>query len=64
MSENVMQAISIGDGGAPENLTLQDHPMPQPAEGEILVRLGAAGVNRLRAHPTLWGWNLPVRLWL
>ena len=46
MSENVMQAISIGEGGAPENLTLENHPMPQPAEGEVLVRLGAAGINR------------------
>ena len=46
MSENVMQAIAIGDGGAPENLSLESHPMPQPAEGDILVRLGAAGVNR------------------
>ncbi|MCH1542867.1 MAG: NAD(P)H-quinone oxidoreductase [Alphaproteobacteria bacterium] len=46
MSENVMQAISIGEGGAPEALSLQEHPMPHPAEGEILVRLGAAGVNR------------------
>ena len=46
MSENVMQAIAIGDGGAPENLSLENHPMPQPAEGEILVRLGAAGINR------------------
>lgn len=50
MSENLMQAtmqaIAIGDGGAPESLSLKSRPVPQPGDNEILVRVAAAGVNR------------------
>ena len=49
MSENLpqtMNAITIGEGGAPESLHLATRDLPKPQAGEILVRLGAAGVNR------------------
>ena len=49
MSENLpqtMNAIAIGEGGAPESLHLAARDLPKPQAGEILVRLGAAGVNR------------------
>ena len=49
MSENLpqtMNAIAIGEGGAPESLYLAARDLPKPQAGEILVRLGAAGVNR------------------
>src|SRR5262249_31407759 len=41
-----MTAIGITSPGGPEMLTPQERPMPQPGEGEILVRVVAAGVNR------------------
>ncbi len=36
--------LSIAPGG-PETLKLDDLPDPQPAKGELLVRVRAAGVN-------------------
>jgi len=41
-----MTAIGITSPGGPEMLTPQERPMPQPGEGEILVKVVAAGVNR------------------
>ena len=42
----VMTAIGISAPGGPEVLLAQERPVPQPGEGEILVRVRAAGVNR------------------
>jgi NADPH:quinone reductase len=41
-----MTAIGIKAPGGPEMLVPMDRPMPQPGEGEILVKVAAAGVNR------------------
>ncbi len=42
-----MKAISIeGNGGGPEVLKPESRPVPRPGEGELLVRVEAAGVNR------------------
>jgi NADPH:quinone reductase len=41
-----MKAIVITKAGGPEVLQLREVPTPQPAAGEILVRVRAAGVNR------------------
>lgn len=41
-----MKAIVITQPGAPAVLQLQDRPVPQPGEGELLIRVKAAGVNR------------------
>jgi putative PIG3 family NAD(P)H quinone oxidoreductase len=42
-----MTAISIeGGGGGPEVLQPESRPMPRPGQGELLVRVEAAGVNR------------------
>src|SRR5436190_12690789 len=38
--------IAIRAPGAPEMLVPEERPVPQPAEGEVLVRVAAAGVNR------------------
>ena len=43
---STMTAIGITSPGGPEMLTPQECPMPQPGEGEILVKVVAAGVNR------------------
>jgi len=41
-----MLAIEIARPGGPEVLRLANRPVPEPADGEVLVRVGAAGVNR------------------
>ena len=41
-----MTAIAIPQPGGPEVLVPETRPLPTPAEGEILVRIAAAGVNR------------------
>ena len=41
-----MKAILITKKGGPEVLELRDIPTPTPAEGEVLIRVRAAGLNR------------------
>ena len=41
-----MPAIEIAAPGGPEQLRLTTRPVPQPGEGEVLIRVIAAGVNR------------------
>ncbi len=40
-----MKAIRVHETGAPEVMRLEEAPDPAPAEGEVLVRIAAAGVN-------------------
>lgn len=41
-----MRAVEIRQPGGPEVLRLCERPVPQPDEGEILIRVAAAGLNR------------------
>jgi NADPH:quinone reductase len=41
-----MRAVEITKPGGPEVLKPADRPRPEPREGEILVKVAAAGVNR------------------
>jgi NADPH2:quinone reductase len=41
-----MRAVIAAGKGGPEVLDVVERPVPRPAEGEILVRVAAAGVNR------------------
>ncbi len=41
-----MPAIEIAAPGGPEQLRLVSRPVPSPGEGEVLIRVLAAGVNR------------------
>ncbi len=43
---DTMTAIRIREPGGPEVLQLETLPLPEPAQGEVLVRIAAAGVNR------------------
>ena len=41
-----MTAIGIKAPGGPEALVPEERPVPAPGEGELLIRVRAAGVNR------------------
>lgn len=41
-----MTAIAITEPGGPEMLTPETLPVPKPGDGEVLIRVAAAGVNR------------------
>ncbi|HVL77333.1 MAG TPA: NAD(P)H-quinone oxidoreductase, partial [Noviherbaspirillum sp.] len=41
-----MKAVEIAQPGGPEVLRLCERPMPRPGEGEVLIKVAAAGVNR------------------
>src|SRR5258708_4620743 len=41
-----MTVVEIASPGGPEQLKTAVRPIPQPGEGEVLVRVEAAGVNR------------------
>jgi NADPH:quinone reductase-like Zn-dependent oxidoreductase len=41
-----VRAVVIHKTGGPEVLRVEEVPAPEPAEGEVLVRVEAAGVNR------------------
>lgn len=41
-----MQQVVITTPGGPEALEMADAPVPQPRDGEVLIRVAAAGVNR------------------
>jgi NADPH:quinone reductase len=40
-----MKAILVREFGAPEVMKLEEVPTPKPSAGQVLVRIGAAGVN-------------------
>lgn len=41
-----MRAIEIKEPGGPEVLVVTERPMPEPASGEVLIKVAAAGINR------------------
>ncbi|MBV7543469.1 NAD(P)H-quinone oxidoreductase [Acidovorax sp. sic0104] len=41
-----MRAVEITAFGGPEVLQLGERPVPQPGEGELLIRVAASGINR------------------
>ena len=49
MSEQIpstMRAIEITEPGGPEVLRIGERPVPEPGDGEVLIKVAAAGVNR------------------
>ncbi len=46
MLPSTMTAISITRAGGPEVLQPGTRPLPQPAAGEVLIKVGYAGINR------------------
>lgn len=45
-----MRAVVIDSPGGPEVLTVRERPVPQPARGEVLIRVEAFGLNRSELH--------------
>ncbi len=45
-----MRAIQMSEFGGPEVLQLVDLPVPEPAGGEVLVKVSRAGVNFADTH--------------
>ncbi|MFJ6527686.1 NADP-dependent oxidoreductase [Streptomyces longwoodensis] len=45
MSKSTMKAVRLHAHGGPEVLRYEDVPIPEPAPGEVLVRVHAVGVN-------------------
>lgn len=43
---SLMKAIEIAEPGPPEVLRIVERPVPAPRDGEVLIRVSAAGVNR------------------
>ncbi|MGP3929341.1 quinone oxidoreductase family protein [Nonomuraea sp. KM88] len=58
-----MRAIRVSEYGGPEVMSWTELPDPEPRPGEVLVRLGVAGVNYMdvgvRTGPAP-GWTLPA----
>src|SRR3954470_14756505 len=46
-----VRAVVITDFGGPEVLELvEDHPRPEPADGQVLVKVSRAGINFADTH--------------
>jgi NADPH:quinone reductase-like Zn-dependent oxidoreductase len=63
-----MKAVRFHEYGGPEVLKYEDAPKPEPAAGEVLVRVHAAGINpldwKIRAGflKEMWPYPLPLIL--
>lgn len=54
MSETMTAVVTIGNGGY-DKLQIRDVPRPEPGEGEVRVRVLAAGINNTEINTRL-GW--------
>ena len=54
-----MTAIEIREPGGPEVLVPAERPVPQPGDGEVLIKVAAAGVNRPDVLQRLGRYPLP-----
>jgi NADPH2:quinone reductase len=46
-----MRAVVISDFGGPEKLELvEDHPVPEPGDGQVLVKVSRVGINFADTH--------------
>lgn len=52
-----MKAIVISAYGAPEVLHITDLPDPVPAQGEVLIRVRAFGINHAEAYMRAGAWG-------
>lgn len=59
-----MKAVIINDFGGTEKLEIADVPKPEPEEGEVLVRIKAAGVNPVdyKIRSGLYKGRMPIEM--
>ena len=55
-----MRAIRIHTPGGPDALCLEDVPVPEPAAGQALVRVEAAGVNFIDVYQRTGFYPIPL----
>ncbi len=55
-----MKAIRVHECGGPEVMVLQDCPVPEPGEGQALIRIEAAGVNFIDIYQRMGAYKLPL----
>jgi NADPH2:quinone reductase len=57
-----MKAITVKQYGGPEQLVMQDLPIPEPTAGQVLIKIKAFGLNRaeLYMRQGAWGDVAPV----
>ena len=47
----IMRAVVISEFGGPEQLKLvEDHPQPEPGDGQVLIKVSRAGINFADTH--------------
>jgi NADPH2:quinone reductase len=47
----IMRAVVISEFGGPEQLQLvEDHPQPEPGDGQVLIKVSRAGINFADTH--------------
>jgi len=69
-ADSSMRAVVIDRFGGPEVLRVADLPVPRPRPGEVLIRVGAAGINAIdwktragrgvsiQRFPAVLGWDV------
>jgi NADPH2:quinone reductase len=61
-----MRAVRYYDHGGPEVLRLEEVPVPEPTDGQVLIEVEAIGANAidavLRRGNSPWPWPLPANL--
>jgi NADPH2:quinone reductase len=55
-----MKTIRVSDNGGPEVLALADATVPEPGPGEVLVKIGAAGVNFIDVYQRTGRYPVPL----
>jgi NADPH2:quinone reductase len=51
-----MKALVIEKPGSPDSLKIAEQPLPDPAPGEVRVRVMAVGLNPVDYKTAEWGW--------
>jgi NADPH:quinone reductase-like Zn-dependent oxidoreductase len=57
-----MNAMIIQQYGGPEQLVIQELPVPQPADGEVLIRVKALGINHAEIYMRKGAWGQVARV--
>ena len=55
-----MKAVRFHEFGGPEVLRYEDVPEPEPGPGEVVLRLGACGVNFIDTYERSGAYNVPL----